>query len=151
MITGRDVAWKVLGAIMAVVPVALLAILGTALFMALGALLAWLSPLTLFQSVCVTIGSALTMMLGAFVVKAGEARQVEHDERDGDDDEDWLDEDEDDAGIDEGYPESDGTPYYAGSESPKPPKIGRNAPCPCGSGKNYKKCCGSHPADNVGA
>jgi uncharacterized protein YecA (UPF0149 family) len=29
---------------------------------------------------------------------------------------------------------------------PKPfirgPKIGRNEPCPCGSGKKYKKCCG---------
>ena len=23
------------------------------------------------------------------------------------------------------------------------PKIGRNDPCPCGSGKKYKKCCGS--------
>ena len=23
------------------------------------------------------------------------------------------------------------------------PKIGRNAPCPCGSGKKYKKCCGA--------
>lgn len=22
------------------------------------------------------------------------------------------------------------------------PKIGRNAPCPCGSGKKYKQCCG---------
>jgi SEC-C motif-containing protein len=21
-------------------------------------------------------------------------------------------------------------------------KIGRNDPCPCGSGKKYKKCCG---------
>jgi uncharacterized protein YecA (UPF0149 family) len=21
------------------------------------------------------------------------------------------------------------------------PKIGRNEPCPCGSGKKYKKCC----------
>ncbi len=21
-------------------------------------------------------------------------------------------------------------------------KIGRNAPCPCGSGKKYKRCCG---------
>jgi hypothetical protein len=30
--------------------------------------------------------------------------------------------------------------------APKPyvsePKIGRNGPCPCGSGKKYKKCCG---------
>ena len=23
-------------------------------------------------------------------------------------------------------------------------KVGRNAPCPCGSGKKYKKCCGSN-------
>jgi len=22
-------------------------------------------------------------------------------------------------------------------------KIGRNDPCPCGSGKKYKKCCGA--------
>jgi preprotein translocase subunit SecA len=22
------------------------------------------------------------------------------------------------------------------------PKVGRNDPCPCGSGKKYKKCCG---------
>jgi hypothetical protein len=25
--------------------------------------------------------------------------------------------------------------------SPRPAKIGRNEPCPCGSGKKYKKCC----------
>jgi preprotein translocase subunit SecA len=24
----------------------------------------------------------------------------------------------------------------------KDKKIGRNDPCPCGSGKKYKKCCG---------
>jgi hypothetical protein len=28
-------------------------------------------------------------------------------------------------------------PYIA------PPKTGRNEPCPCGSGKKYKKCCGA--------
>ena len=25
-----------------------------------------------------------------------------------------------------------------------PPKVGRNDPCPCGSGKKYKKCCGAN-------
>ncbi|RUM87312.1 MAG: hypothetical protein DSZ24_06470, partial [Thermodesulfatator sp.] len=25
-------------------------------------------------------------------------------------------------------------------------KIGRNDPCPCGSGKKYKKCCGRRQA-----
>ena len=33
--------------------------------------------------------------------------------------------------------------------TPKPvkveKKIGRNEPCPCGSGKKHKKCCGSQP------
>jgi SEC-C motif-containing protein len=23
------------------------------------------------------------------------------------------------------------------------PDVGRNDPCPCGSGKKYKKCCGA--------
>ncbi len=26
------------------------------------------------------------------------------------------------------------------------PKVGRNDPCPCGSGKKYKKCCGVNAA-----
>ena len=35
----------------------------------------------------------------------------------------------------------------ASSDKPKPivsktTKLGRNAPCPCGSGRKYKKCCG---------
>lgn len=29
------------------------------------------------------------------------------------------------------------------SEPVRIAKIGRNEPCPCGSGKKYKKCCGS--------
>jgi uncharacterized protein len=28
------------------------------------------------------------------------------------------------------------------------PKISRNAPCPCGSGRKYKKCCGATQAEN---
>lgn len=30
-----------------------------------------------------------------------------------------------------------------GAEPQRPGKIGRNAPCPCGSGKKHKKCCGA--------
>jgi preprotein translocase subunit SecA len=39
-----------------------------------------------------------------------------------------------------------------GDEGPKKPatrssdKVGRNDPCPCGSGKKYKKCCGANEA-----
>ncbi|HEY8163723.1 MAG TPA: SEC-C metal-binding domain-containing protein [Methylocystis sp.] len=28
------------------------------------------------------------------------------------------------------------------STQSQPTKVGRNEPCPCGSGKKYKKCCG---------
>ena len=34
-------------------------------------------------------------------------------------------------------PESGAGPTHRAAE-----KVGRNAPCPCGSGKKYKKCCG---------
>lgn len=38
--------------------------------------------------------------------------------------------------------------YVDGTINPKGPprrveKVGRNDPCPCGSGKKYKKCCGA--------
>ncbi|HOU73071.1 MAG TPA: SEC-C metal-binding domain-containing protein, partial [Candidatus Syntrophosphaera sp.] len=37
-------------------------------------------------------------------------------------------------------------PYGGEAAKPRPvhvaPKVGRNDPCPCGSGKKYKNCCG---------
>lgn len=33
-------------------------------------------------------------------------------------------------------------PNEANAALPRHPKTGRNDPCPCGSGKKYKKCCG---------
>jgi len=43
----------------------------------------------------------------------------------------------------------DGRWYYVDGKLVPPstqqheaPKVGRNEPCPCGSGKKYKKCCG---------
>jgi preprotein translocase subunit SecA len=53
-----------------------------------------------------------------------------------DDVDDDLPEPEDDfPGLDL-EPPAISRPYIA------PPKVGRNEPCPCGSGKKYKKCCG---------
>ncbi len=36
------------------------------------------------------------------------------------------------------------TKQYHDSLRAKSQKIDRNAPCPCGSGKKYKKCCGAN-------
>lgn len=37
--------------------------------------------------------------------------------------------------------------YYAEgtlhAAPPEPAKVGRNAPCPCGSGRKFKRCCGA--------
>jgi len=47
------------------------------------------------------------------------------------------------------FKKQDGTWYFYDGNAPVPeqvvrnsPKIGRNDPCPCGSGKKFKKCCG---------
>jgi SEC-C motif domain protein len=45
------------------------------------------------------------------------------------------------------FAREDGRWYFVNGETPKQepvvqgPKIGRNDPCPCGSGKKFKKCC----------
>ena len=40
------------------------------------------------------------------------------------------------------------TGFDAGIGPGEPPafgrKVGRNEPCPCGSGRKYKRCCGAH-------
>ena len=48
------------------------------------------------------------------------------------------------------FRKENGVWFYTDSSHPKAqtvvrtePKIGRNDPCPCGSGKKYKKCCGA--------
>lgn len=47
------------------------------------------------------------------------------------------------------FARQDGRWYYVEGRMPPPrtqrsdvPKVGRNAPCPCGSGMKHKKCCG---------
>ena len=52
------------------------------------------------------------------------------------DDEEGLDEDHDGDGFDEDR-------YALRPFRREDPRVGRNDPCPCGSGKKYKKCCGS--------
>jgi SEC-C motif-containing protein len=48
------------------------------------------------------------------------------------------------------FVKEEGRWYFMDGRAPKPaqvvrqgPKIGRNDPCPCGSKKKYKKCCGA--------
>jgi uncharacterized protein len=47
------------------------------------------------------------------------------------------------AGIDGFWKERRGRPK-AGPGRAKSAKVGRNDPCPCGSGRKHKRCCGAH-------
>jgi preprotein translocase subunit SecA len=43
-----------------------------------------------------------------------------------------------------------GGDFTVGTVRSSGPKVGRNDPCPCGSGKKYKKCHGAHAPEPVG-
>jgi hypothetical protein len=54
----------------------------------------------------------------------------------------WLDEDEDeDDGADDELDDPHDAMPLPETFVRQGPKLGRNDPCPCGSGKKYKKCC----------
>lgn len=44
--------------------------------------------------------------------------------------------------INQVYVETDKKAATPQRSAQSPKKVGRNAPCPCGSGKRYKRCCG---------
>lgn len=44
--------------------------------------------------------------------------------------------------IDGTFPQADKIQEPTASQPINSDKVGRNDPCPCGSGKKYKKCCG---------
>jgi uncharacterized protein len=48
-----------------------------------------------------------------------------------------------DAQYDETLEDEEIDDYYPETYVRPEPKVGRNQPCPCGSGKKYKKCCGA--------
>jgi hypothetical protein len=56
----------------------------------------------------------------------------------------WADYNEEEEDLDDGdFNDYDLSDYQPEELISPTSKIGRNNPCPCGSGKKYKKCCGS--------
>jgi hypothetical protein len=115
-------------------------------FAGMGWLLSRILPLSLFEASIIAVLSSLGL---AYVVgQIASARPTyEYDEDEGwEDEEDWDEEDWDDDWEEDEYEEPIPFPRWrervGEDESADVPVVGRNDPCPCGSGKKYKYCHG---------
>ncbi len=114
------------------------------LFLGGGYLLTLMLDFTLFQAtlICSSSSFVLTFFIVIFFSldhfitdqkKTTITRRYDYDDDDDEDDDD-DDDDEDDPPI---------RRPRRRFRVVRSQKIGRNAPCPCGSGKKYKNCCGA--------
>jgi len=132
--------YLLVGAVFVILVVLGLFVLSAAMLL-VGRVLGLLFPVTTFQGALITtlvaLGAILAFLLG-YVGRIGDdvshalAYLQEEDEEDEEDDEDEEDEDEED----EEYP-----PLRLAPDWREGKPVSRNAPCPCGSGKKYKRCC----------
>jgi len=132
--------YLLVGAVFVILVVLGLFVLSAAMLL-VGRVLGLLFPVTTFQGALITtlvaLGAILAFVLG-YVGRIGDdvshalAYLQDEDEDDEEDDEDEDDEDEDD----EEYP-----PLRLAPDWREGKPVSRNAPCPCGSGKKYKRCC----------
>jgi len=132
--------YLLVGAVFVILVVLGLFVLSAAMLL-VGRVLGLLFPVTTFQGALITtlvaLGAILAFVLG-YVGRIGDdvshalAYLQDEDEEDEEDDEDEEDEDEED----EEYP-----PLRLAPDWREGKPVSRNAPCPCGSGKKYKRCC----------
>ena len=125
-------------AVLVILVVLVIFVLSAAMLL-VGRLLGLLFPITTFEGALITtlvaLGAILAFLLG-YVGRIGEdiahalAYLQEDDEEDEEDQEDQEDEE------DEEYP-----PLRLAPDRREGKPVSRNAPCPCGSGKKYKRCC----------
>jgi hypothetical protein len=106
-----------------------LAAMGVAAFIGIGTLLARWLPVSLFQAALLAIAATATIALVLQAFLSMMHLHMDHSDLD------------DVFGWD--LPEEDDIP--APSPTTSPPNVGRNQPCPCGSGKKFKNCCGKSP------
>ncbi len=118
----------------------LLIIISAVIFIGGGYLISLVIPLTLFQAsiLCIAATFVSVFIVTMFIVGMAFA---EYRERDYDDGEYDYDDDEEESDEDVEEDETDNTTKRKIIDI-KTVKTGRNEPCPCGSGKKYKRCCG---------
>ena len=123
-----------LGTIILIIYLFLLLILACSCVIGMGYLINKIYHLELFQSIIIV--SIVSIGLILLWIKFSVEKMEQNDY--------WDDDDEDNEDDDVICPECG--EKMAKTEIPIPKEnhstTGRNAPCPCGSGKKYKNCCG---------
>ncbi len=125
--------------------VALALFVFTGLFVGMGYVISWIFPLSLFQACVLSIGTAFVvgfifLGISMYALLSGASRSSVFDDDDGFEDDDF--DEEDDYGEDEEEWEELVPHIVRPAKTTPSEKVSRNAPCPCGSGKKYKYCCG---------
>ena len=121
----------------------LVTIIATVLVLAafgLGKALSLVLPLSAFEASLLSMLALLPALLALWhIVGLGQNYEILHAGADEQDEDDDVDEEGFDAEHDQGEGEA-----WASSirQVISPPQVGRNSPCPCGSGTKYKRCCG---------
>ncbi len=106
----------------------------------LGKALSLVLPFSVFEASLLSM-LALWPALWALwhIVTSGQNDDIRHAWADEQDDDDEVEEES----FDEEPDEREGRAWAAPLRPViSPPQIGRNSLCPCGSGRNYKRCCG---------
>ena len=133
---------KILLIVLLFVLVILILFLFIGIFVGMGYVISLLLPLSLFEASILSIST--TLVVGFILLGISINTYLN-----GDSETSFID-DENDFKIDEEWEEEEEEirdPIII-----KPPKltpsgrVGRNAPCPCGSEKKYKNCCGKYSA-----
>lgn len=112
----------------------------------LGVLLARFLPLSIFEASLLTLISLLALFYAVWRVAAAFVSSPLSLPLDDDEDDEWDEEADEENDDDEPLDERDFVPSIPRWRQPikraEYSKVGRNDPCPCGSGKKYKYCHG---------
>lgn len=119
-------------------------------FAGIGWLLSRVFPLSLFEAsvIAVLSGLGLAYVVGRIMsIPVRSTSDEDWEDEEDWDEEDWDEEDWDEEWEEDEYEEPISFPQWRrrGEEVQKStdvPAVGRNDPCPCGSGKKYKYCHG---------
>lgn len=140
ILTGGFIIKTIISILVFLACVVLLIAISTAAFVAAGYLLSLILPVTVFQSSVLCIGATFVF---AFIISAVTIGKQIFDRRKYDKIRyTYEDEYEDDDEYVEKEENTIDNVSHRRFTVVNKRKVGRNEPCPCGSGKKYKHCCG---------